>query len=455
MIRFAHNFAARRLAVVCLAAVLLYSCQGQQPADPPSGIEGTGLTSGTAPPTMKTASGPTIASLSPDCAPRGEQILNPNTSGHLYLLGSNFLANSVVRWNGSDLPTTFVSSTQLTAQVPATAIAAVGTAAVTVLNPGPGEGGSNTATFTITAGSVSPNSIAVDPAGHFAYVANEGCGASTFGYVSMYTIDATTGSLTSVGPPVLTNDEGADSVAVSPDGRFVYVANWGEGDTSGSISVYSTNVTTGALTFTSRAWAPCVGSPGSCAPWSVAVHPSSNFVYVANEGGFAPTSVSMYSVHPKSGVLGLIGLVVVGSRASSVAMHPSGKFAYVGEFQEIGGSNDDLSMYAIDPTTGALTSIGTVAAGVGPSTSIVIDPFGKFAYVTNSGSNDVSTYIVNSTTGALTSTGTIAAGSGPTSIAIHPSGKFAYVTNSGSNDVWEYGIDVVTGALTLIGSIGT
>jgi YVTN family beta-propeller protein len=84
-----------------------------------------------------------------------------------------------------------------------------------------------------------------------------------------------------------------------------------------------------------------------------------------------------------------------------------------------------------------------------------VDPAGKFAYVTNSGSNDVSMYTIDTTTGALTSIGTIAAGSTPTSIAIHPSGRFAYVTNSGSNDVSMYGIDSATGALTLMGTIGT
>jgi YVTN family beta-propeller protein len=64
-------------------------------------------------------------------------------------------------------------------------------------------------------------------------------------------------------------------------------------------------------------------------------------------------------------------------------------------------------------------------------------------------------YTINATTGALTSIGTIAAGSNPTSIAIHPSGKFAYVTNSASNEVSIYSIDATTGVLTLIGTIGT
>jgi len=95
-----------------------------------------------------------------------------------------------------------------------------------------------------------------------------------------------------------------------------------------------------------------------------------------------------------------------------------------------------------------------IAAGTNPL-SVVVDPSGKFAYVANFNSNDVSMYTINATTGALTSVGTIAAGMSPTSIAVHPSGKFAYVTNSASNDVSMYSIDAATGALTLIGTIGT
>ncbi|MGB8522092.1 MAG: beta-propeller fold lactonase family protein [Candidatus Acidiferrales bacterium] len=82
---------------------------------------------------------------------------------------------------------------------------------------------------------------------------------------------------------------------------------------------------------------------------------------------------------------------------------------------------------------------------------MVVDPSGKFAYVANFNSNDVSMYTINATTGALTSMGTIAAGQSPTSIAVHPSGNFAYVTNSVSNNVSMYSIDGTTGALTVLG----
>jgi len=88
-----------------------------------------------------------------------------------------------------------------------------------------------------------------------------------------------------------------------------------------------------------------------------------------------------------------------------------------------------------------------------------VDPAGKFAYVANWTAYDtdgsVSMYTIDATTGGLTPIGTIATEISPTSIAIHPSGKFAYVTNSGSNSVSMYSIDSATGTLTLMGTIGT
>ena len=179
------------------------------------------------------------------------------------------------------------------------------------------------------------------------------------------------------------------------------------------------------------------------------MHPSGKFLYVANEGGFTPTSVSMYAIDATTGVLGFTGTVAVDGRATSVTVDPFGKFAYVAD----GGQNSDgskgtnVSMYSIDATTGVLTSIGTITSGLSPS-SIAIHPSGMFVYVVNNDSNDISTYTLNLTTGDLVSIGTLAATAG--SIVIHPSGKFAYVTSSGG--VAMYTIDTTTGALTFAGT---
>jgi hypothetical protein len=65
--------------------------------------------------------------------------------------GAGFVSASVVKWNGTALTTTFVSSAQLTAAVPAGNIAAAGTATITVSNPTPGGGVSNAEFFQIAA----------------------------------------------------------------------------------------------------------------------------------------------------------------------------------------------------------------------------------------------------------------------------------------------------------------
>jgi YVTN family beta-propeller protein len=489
-----------------LLLMALSACGGGSGGGTSQSSSNQPVSSGSSPnPVPTTNPVPTISALYPSCAPAGVQFID-GVDNQLSVIapyptvGPDYVAGSIVRWNGSVRPTTSDAINGLIAQIPASDIAAAGTALVTVFNPAPGGGSSNSLTFTVTAGAVDPQSIAVDAAGKFAYVMSGGCNGGATGYVSMYTIDPTTGALASIGPPVPTYDISADpgSVTVAPSGKFVYVTNPGDAwaPDDGSVAMYTINATTGALTSTGTINGNC---PGLCFPASVVVDPSGKFAYVANSGWNVANSgsndVSMYTIDATTGALTSIGSIAAGADPASVAVDSSGKFAYVansgsndvsmytinattgaltsigtiaagtdpvsvavdpsGKFAYVANSgSNDVSMYTINATTGALTSIGTIAAGTDPVT-IAVDPADEFAYVTNSSSNDVSMYTINATTGALTSIGTIAAGSTPTAIAIHPSGKFAYVTNSASNDVSMYSIDSATGALTLIGTIGT
>jgi YVTN family beta-propeller protein len=452
---------------------------------------------------------PTIAALSPGCVPAGEQFID-STDNLLTVISNSatdFVAGSVVRWNGSDRPTSSNGSVNaLVAQISASDIAAAGTASVTVFNPAPGGGISNSLPFTIMTGASDPRAIAVDPTGKFAYVINGGCGYGS--YVSMYTINSATGALASIEPPATTYGYGlyTESVTVDPSGKFVYATNSGNvfdysSEADGNLAMYTIDTTTGALTSTGPITGEINGNcPGLCFPaWvvadpsgkfayvavsgndsastgsvityainatngalastgttgtiatginpvSVAVDPAGKFVYVANSGS---NDVSMYTINTATGALTSAGTVATGTGPSSVAVDPAGMFAYVAD----NGAND-VSMYTMNATTGALTSIGTIATGTSPVT-VAVDPTGKFAYVTNYSSNNVSMYTINATTGALTSIGTIAAGQYPTYIAVHPSGKFAYVTNVGSNNISMYDLDTTTGVLTLIGTVGS
>src|SRR5262252_6315280 len=69
----------------------------------------------------------------------------PGGSGFMLTVnGVGFVSTSVVNWNGSARMTTFVSGSQLKANILASDIAAPTTALVTVVNPAPGGGTSNT-----------------------------------------------------------------------------------------------------------------------------------------------------------------------------------------------------------------------------------------------------------------------------------------------------------------------
>lgn len=91
---------------------------------------GDGSTSGPVAPT------PAIQAISPNSSQQGGPAFT------LSLVGSNFLPNSTARWNGMDLQTSFVNSSLLTAQVPASDLTAAGPNAITVSTPG---GGSSSA----------------------------------------------------------------------------------------------------------------------------------------------------------------------------------------------------------------------------------------------------------------------------------------------------------------------
>ncbi|HEY1679032.1 MAG TPA: FG-GAP-like repeat-containing protein [Candidatus Sulfotelmatobacter sp.] len=54
----------------------------------------------------------------------------------LTVRGEGFVRGAKIRWNGTNVPTTFVSSSQMTATIPAADIAKAGTATITVENPG-------------------------------------------------------------------------------------------------------------------------------------------------------------------------------------------------------------------------------------------------------------------------------------------------------------------------------
>jgi len=90
---------------------------------------------------------PVISSLVPNTAIEGNGGVTININGLA------FENTSVVRWDGLDRATTYISATQLQASITATDLALLGTANVSVFTPAPGGGLSGNQVFTILASS--------------------------------------------------------------------------------------------------------------------------------------------------------------------------------------------------------------------------------------------------------------------------------------------------------------
>jgi hypothetical protein len=94
---------------------------------------------------------PGINSLSPAITDAG------GTAFTLTVNGSSFVSSSTVYWGSTALTTKYVNATQLTAQVPSSAIQASGISVITVQTPTPGGGTSNSLDFEVdTAGTTPP-----------------------------------------------------------------------------------------------------------------------------------------------------------------------------------------------------------------------------------------------------------------------------------------------------------
>lgn len=99
---------------------------------------------------------PAVSSLSPLAAVAG-------AGGTMVAVtGTGFIRTSTAQWNGSNRPTTFVSSTQLQVALSAADLAAAGTGQITVVNPTPGGGTSTAASFAIN--NPAPQISAISPA---------------------------------------------------------------------------------------------------------------------------------------------------------------------------------------------------------------------------------------------------------------------------------------------------
>jgi 6-phosphogluconolactonase len=199
-----------------------------------------------------------------------------------------------------------------------------------------------------------PVALQTAPGGNFLYVAD-----FAGGNVTVLAIDSATGALTAgVSGSPFGAGAGAVSIAVDEVGSFAYVAN----QTAATITAYSIDPKTGAMTAS--------GSPlatGS-APQSITVGPAAaNFVYAANVT--SANYLASYAIGSSNGALTWKSTALARSLPIAVAVDPSGQFVYAAN-----QNSGNVSVFIVDAATGALTEVtgSPFPAGSG-ARSIAID----------------------------------------------------------------------------------
>jgi DNA-binding beta-propeller fold protein YncE len=283
--------------------------------------------------------------------------------------------------------------------------------------------------------------IAVTPDGKSVYITNNSVPAT----VSEYNVDAETGALSPKNPATVPVGQGVPAgIAVTPDGKSAYVTN----EAGGTISQFNIAPVTGVLS----PKAPATVS-ASILPQRIAISPDGKSAYVTMATSVFTGIVGQYDINPVTGVLSpkTPSAVVTDAGPTAVVVSRDSRSVYV--TNDVGNGGGTVTEYdagaggALTPKTPASIPIGFEPV------ALAITPDGKSAYVANELGNTIAQENIDPVTGVLSpkTPPTVATGSGPSGIVVTPDGTSAYVTifNGGSlGYVSQYNINRATGTLS-------
>ena len=208
------------------------------------------------------------------------------------------------------------------------------------------------------------NLLTMDGAGHFLFEPDGVNGSPSTGF-NIYGIDQSTGALTkssatSNAPPV-----GSFSLA-SPDGRLLFNSG------NGLVEAFSINSANGQLTSSGSP----ISTQGSAGP--MALSSDGKFLYVANQ---KEGNVAVFAIGASGNLVPVTGSpFAIDSGAQYLALTPDGKFLYVAASTSLGQA---VKGYAVNPSAATFTPIP--GAAVNNVTSVNLDQSGKFAYISDAG----------------------------------------------------------------------
>ena len=254
---------------------------------------------------------------------------------------------------------------------------------------------------TVSSQGLAPCHLSIDTSGKWLFVANY-----LSGTIAVYPIqsDGQLGPAHQViqqkgSGPFLPNQKSAHAheVVLSPDERFLFAADLG----ADRIFIYRFDATTGTLTPHSK---PAIALPVGYGPRHLVFSKDGRTIYVVTE--LVPTVITLRWNEQQGSItqIGAISTLPAADpsehEAAEIVLHPNGKFLYASNR----GHSNTIATFRINIQGQPVTEGHVPTNGTTPR-FFNIDPSGKFLIVANQTSGDLATFAINPTTGALTRVG--------------------------------------------------
>jgi len=292
----------------------------------------------------------------------------------------------------------------------------------------------------ITAFGNSPSFLAHNASMTNLYAVDE----ATSGRVGAYAIDGDSGALSFLGA-VSSGGNGPAFVSVDNTGKFVLVANYGDGTVS--VLPVGADGRLGTASDTRM-----VGSEAHM----IITDPTNTFVFVPCKGS---DYVAQFTFDVTSGKLApnpTSARVATASGAGPrhLAFHPNGRLAYL-----INETNSTMTAFALDGSKGTLTEIETKTTlptgftGTNLAAEVWVHPSGRWVLGSNRGDDSIVVFAIDAATGKMTLSGFASAGGKtPRDFSLDPTGTWLYAADQDSGAVVPFRFDPALGTLAPLGS---
>lgn len=195
------------------------------------------------------------------------------------------------------------------------------------------------------------HAIMTDALNRFAFVPHTGPNA-----IYQFRFDEKTGLLSPNDPLIVNTGQntGPRQLAFHPKRDIVFF----DYEQGSAIASFKLDRNSGRLTFKERLSSIPADFTSTNSNARIEIHPSGNFVYVANRGH---GSLAGYRVDSKTGKLTSLGQTPTEPTPRGFTINPTGQFLYAA-----GQSSDRLAAFRINQKTGALTRFATYEVGKQP-----------------------------------------------------------------------------------------